>query len=191
MPEVWKDVLGYETHYEISDLGRLRSKERLAPCRGGKTRKVSAALKKLFFNRSGYQITTLSLGGELHTFTIHQLVAQAFLPNFTKGMEINHKDGDKANNAATNLEISNPSHNQLHAVRTGLKPKTGSTSSFNNVSYINNPAAKAKWAACIRHQGNSSYGWKTFLTEEAAAHYVDSLLDSIGDTERARNFQTP
>ena len=191
MPEIWKDVLGYETHYEISDLGKLRSKERLAPCRGGKTRKVKPALKKLFLNKNGYQITTLSLGGVLWTVTVHQLVAQAFLPNFKKGIEINHKDGDKANNAITNLEISNPSHNQLHAVRTGLKPKTGSTSFFNNVSYITNPAAKAKWAVCIRHQGNSSYGWKTFLTEIEAAIYVDSLLDSIGDTERARNFPVP
>ena len=188
MPEIWKDVQGYETHYEISDLGRIRSKERAAPCRGNKTRKVKSAFKKLFLNRKGYQITTLSLNGVLATFTVHQLVAQAFIPNFIKGTEINHKDGDKANNAVPNLEISNPSHNQLHAVRTGLKPKTGTSSRYANVSYIKNPAAKAKWAACVRHQGNSSYGWKTFSTEEEAAQYVDDLLDSIGDTQRARNF---
>jgi hypothetical protein len=188
MPEIWKDVQGYETHYEISDLGQLRSKERDAPCKGGKTRRVKAALKKLFLNKRGYQITTLSLNGNLATFTVHQLVAQAHIPGFIKGTEINHKDGVKTNNAVRNLEISNPSHNQLHAVANGLKPKTGTSSQYANVSYINNPAAKAKWAACIRHGGNSSYGWKTFTTEEEAARHVDWLIDSIGDTQRKRNF---
>lgn len=187
MSEVWKDVKGYETHYEISSYGRLRSKERYAPCKGGKTRLVKSALKKLFYNRNGYFITTLSKEGVLKTFTVHQLVAQAFIPNFIKGMELNHIDGDKTNNHVTNLEISNPSHNQLHAVRSGLVPKRG-TSIYQNVSYITNPRAKAKWVGSIRHAGKSCYGWKTFMTEEEAAKHVDFLLDSIGDTERLRNF---
>lgn len=189
MSESWKDILSYETHYEISDLGRIRSKERDAPCKGGKTRRVKAAFKKLFANRKGYQITTLSLDGVLSTFTVHQLVAQAFIPGFIKGMEINHKNGDKADNRLTNLEISNPSHNQLHAVATGLVTKTG-TSKYRNVTYLSNPRAKSKWAGSIRHAGKSCYGWKTFQTEEEAAAYVDQLLDSIGDTQRVRNFPT-
>ncbi len=188
MSEIWKDVPGYETHYEVSNFGNVRGKERLAPCRGGKTRLVKTALKKLFVNRYGYLITTLSLNSVFATFTVHQLVALAFIPGFTKGTELNHKDGDKSNNRLDNLEISNPSHNQLHAVRTGLKAKTGTASRFNNVSYINNPAAVCKWVGCIRHAGKSSYGWKTFMTEDEAAKHVDSLLDSIGDTERVRNF---
>lgn len=187
MSEIWKEILGYESHYEVSNFGRIRSKERDAPCKGGKTRRVKAAIKKLFLNKKGYQITTLSIGGVLSTFTVHQLVAQAFIPNFVKGTEINHKDGNKASNHVDNLEVSNPSHNQLHAVRTGLVPKVGS-SKYRNVSYINNPRSVSKWAACIRHAGNSSYGWKTFLTEEEAAKHVDSLLNSIGDTDRLRNF---
>lgn len=187
MLEIWKDVLNYESHYEISNFGRLRSKERNAPCKGGKTRLVKAAFKKLFTNRKGYQITTLSMNGVLWTATVHQLVAQAFIPNFIKGIELNHIDGNKTNNHVTNLEVSNPSHNQFHAVRMGLKPKVG-LSIYNNVSYINNPAQKSKWAACINHCGKSSYGWKTFLTEEDAAKHVDFLLDSINDTDRIRNF---
>ena len=116
-----------------------------------------------------------------------QLVAQAFIPNFIKGTELNHKDGDKKNNNVTNLEISNPSHNQLHAVRTGLVAKAGK-SQYRNVTYISNPRAKSKWAGSIRHNGKSTFGWKTFMTELEAAKYVDELLDSIGDTSRLRNF---
>lgn len=186
MPEIWKDIIGYETHYQVSNRGRIRSKERDVPCKGGKTRKVKAAMKKLFVNRKGYQIVTLSLEGKLHTFTVHQLVAQAFIPGFVKGMEINHKKG-KLNNDVDALEISNPSHNQLHAVREGLVTKRGK-SQFRNVTYISNPKAVSKWAGSIRHAGKSAYGWKTFMTEEEAARHVDALLDSIGDTQRLRNF---
>lgn len=188
MLEIWKDVLNYETHYEVSNHGNIRSKERVTPCRGeNKTRTVKAKAKKLFINKGGYSITTLSMAGEMKTFTVHQLVAQAFLPGFIKGMELNHKDGNKTGNLVTNLEISNPSHNQLHAVRMGLVPKLGN-SQYRNVTYVTNPRAKSKWAGSIRHAGKSCYGWKTFQTEEEAARHVDALLDSIGDTQRLRNF---
>ena len=187
--ENWKDVLGYEDCYEVSDLGQIRSKDHVVPCKGGKTRLVKGKLKKLFISRTGYFITTLSKKNKLATFTLHQLVAQAFLPGFIKGNELNHIDGIKLNNAANNLELSNPSHNMFHAVRNGLMPKVGS-SIYRNVSYLNNPAAVSKWAACIRHAGKNCYGWKTFKTEEEAARHVDFLLDSIGCTSRLRNFPT-
>lgn len=187
MSELWKDIEGYETHYEVSSHGRIRSKERDVPCKGGKTRRVKSALRKLFLNRKGYQIVTLSLDGVLKTFSVHQLVAQAFIPGFIKGTEINHVDGDKTNNHVNNIEVSNPSHNQFHAVQMGLVPKTGS-SKYHNVTYVANPRAKAKWAGSIRHDGKSCYGWKTFMTEEEAARHVDALLDSIGNTQRLRNF---
>lgn len=187
MLEIWKDVLNYEDHYQVSNLGNVRSKEHRVLCRGGKMRTVKATLKKLCINRNGYVITTLSKENKLATFTVHQLVAQGFIPGFIKGMEINHDDGVKTNNRVTNLEISNPSHNQLHAVRTGLVPKAG-ISQFRNVSFVKNPRAISKWAGSIRHAGKSSYGWKTFMTEEEAARHVDALLDSIGDVSRLRNF---
>lgn len=187
--EIWKDVLGYENCYEVSNLGQIRSKDHVVPCKGNKTRLVKGMLKKLFINKKGYVITTLSRQNKLATFTVHQLVAQAFIPGFIKGTELNHVDGNKQNNAVINLEESNPSHNQFHAVRTGLVLKTGS-SIYRNVSYINNPAAVSKWAACIRHNGKNCYGWKTFKTEEEAARHVDFLLDSIGCTSRLRNFPT-
>lgn len=101
---------------------------------------------------------------------------------------MNHIDGNPGNNNITNLEISNPSHNQFHALRTGLKKKPGLTSKYRNVSYIKNPRAKNKWVVCINHNGKTSFGWKTFSTEIEAAKYADELLDSIEDTERLRNF---
>lgn len=187
MSEIWKPILGYEKSYAVSNLGRIQTLERTVPCKGGKTRVIKGLIRKTFFNKKGYLITTLCQNNKLMTFLVHQLVAQAFIPNFAKGTEVNHIDGNTANAEAVNLEVSNPSHNQLHAVRTGLSPKQG-ISRYRNVSYVSNPRAKSRWAASLRHAGKSSYGWKTFATEEEAAVHVDWLLDSIGDTERLRNF---
>lgn len=185
--EIWKDIEGYEEHYQVSNLGRIQSKERTVPCRGNKTRVVLSKIRAPQLNPRGYQIVVLSKENKLKTFTVHQLVSQAFIPGFIKGTEVNHIDGNPANACLNNLEVSNPSHNQLHAVRTGLKAKVG-ISQYKNVSYVKNPRAKARWAASIRYKGNSSYGWKTFMTEKEAAKHVDALLDSIGDTQRLRNF---
>lgn len=186
--EIWKDIKDYEDCYEVSTLGRIRSKERQAPTRNPKIfRTIKPQMKKLFPNKRGYETVVLSKNNKLKTFTVHQLVAQAFIPNFVKGTQVNHIDGNPLNNSLSNLEESNPSHNQFHAVRENLvKPK--GTSKYRNVSYISNPSHVKKWAACIRHNGKSSYGWKTFHTEIEAAKYVDELLDSIGDTDRLRNF---
>ena len=188
MIEIWKDVLDYEDQYQVSNLGNIRSKDRLVNTKGNATRLVKGSVKKLCVNKKGYAITGLSKPNTNQwTVTVHQIVAQAFIPNFVKGTEINHIDGNKLNNAASNLEVSNKSHNQFHAVRTGLTPKVGK-SIYRNVTYVKNPRAVKKWAASIRHAGKSTYGWKTFMTEEEAARYVDELLDSIGDTDRIRNF---
>lgn len=184
--EIWKAIPNYEGYYEVSDQGRIRSLDRYVKCKSG-IRKVTGAIKTLQYNYQGYQIVTLTKENNLRTFTVHQLVALAFIPNFIKGMELNHIDGIKDNNKLCNLELSNPSHNQLHAVKLGLSPKRGK-SKYKNVSYIKNPRAKNRWAASIRYAGKSSFGWKTFFTEEEAAKYVDELLDSIGDTQRIRNF---
>ena len=120
---------------------------------------MKGKVKKLFLNKNEYQITTLSKENKLATFTVHQLVAQEFVPRFVKGNEINHCDGNKSNNTVSNLELSNPSHNMLYANVTGLRPKQG-ISRYRNVSYLNNPRAKSKWAGSIRHAGKGCFGWK-------------------------------
>lgn len=183
--EIWKSIPDYEGAYEASDLGNIRSLAREVSCKNG-TRISPARILKKQCNDKGYHHVRLSLKGSVKIHTVHQLIALCFMTGFIKGTELNHIDGDKQNNAVSNLEKSNPIHNQLHAVRTGLVPKQGA-SKFKNVSYAAKRTSKKKWVGSIRHDGKN-IGWKAFETEIEAAVYVDSLLDSIGDNERLRNF---
>lgn len=189
LQEIWKPIPTFENLYEVSNLGRVRSLDHYVKCKGNHMRLIKGRIKRLQKDKrgKGYLITTLSNKSKLFTYTVHQLVAWVFLKGFSKGDMINHIDGNPQNNKLSNLEISNNSENQLHAVRTELRPIIGK-SKYRYVYYLTNPHAIRKWAACIRYAGKTSYGWKVFSTEEEAAHYIDELLDTIGDTKHPRNF---
>lgn len=186
MNELWKNVKGYEEKYEVSSLGTIRSKTRKVKTLNG-FRTMKGKVLKQQINKGGYLIIGLSIVTSVKTYTVHSLVMEAFNEDFDRGTEINHINGNKTDNSYVNLELSNPSHNQFHAVRLGLRKKQ-SISQYNNVTYIKNPKAKKKWAASIRTNGKKSYGWKTFDTEIEAAKHVDTLLDEVGCTQRLRNF---
>lgn len=99
--EKWKDIEGYDGMYQVSDLGRVRSKKY------GRW-KVLKAKKR----RDGYLIVSLCKDGKPQTAYIHRLVAQAFIKNDdeTKTL-INHIDECKQNNRMGNLEYCTASYN--------------------------------------------------------------------------------
>lgn len=91
MNEVWKDIVGFEEKYQISSKGRIYNKHT------GKMSRVKA-------NKDGYVRWGSYVNGEMHTFSVHRLVAEAFIPNPNKRPQVHHKDGNKSNNAVDNLE---------------------------------------------------------------------------------------
>lgn len=135
--EVWKDIAGFEGRYQVSDQGRVRSlafKQRYLLRTGVEAFRLTKPriLSQQLIN-SGYYIVHLHLDNVRKAGTVHRLVAQAFVEGHADDMVVNHKDGDKTNNAATNLEYITYSENHAHAVEMGLNvqairvkcPKTG------------------------------------------------------------------
>lgn len=100
--EHWRAVPGYEDSYEISSAGRLRSRDRVRPCRGG-TREVKGQLIAGAPDPGGYIKAALWKAGRAKTFLVHQLVLRAFVGEPTAGQEVRHLDGNPANNRADNL----------------------------------------------------------------------------------------
>jgi len=110
--EIWKDVEGYNGKYIVSNLGNVKSFYFLNP-------------KNLKQNTTGrnrdYLIVSLCKNNISKNYLIHRLVADAFIPNPKNKPQVNHKDGNKSNNNAENLEWNTCSENQLHAVSIGTK----------------------------------------------------------------------
>lgn len=105
--EEWRPVKGFGGIYEVSSEGRLRNV---------KTGRIHQNSKP----RSGYTVDILCKGGTHKTVRRHQLVAEAFIPNPENKPEVNHKNGDKSDNSASNLEWVTHRENTDHAWLTGL-----------------------------------------------------------------------
>ncbi len=104
MEEVWIDIKEYEGYYQISNLGRVRSLDRLVKHSDGHERKQFGKILKPIFDVGGYQYIALHKNANGKMFKVHRLVALAFIPNINNKLEINHLDEDKKNNKAENLE---------------------------------------------------------------------------------------
>jgi hypothetical protein len=105
----WMHIKGYEDRYRVTVFGEvfsLRKKQFLTPQ----------------VTNSGYEVVHLYGGGKRarKIALVHRLVASAFLPNAERFPEINHKDGNKTDNRADNLEWCTRKINVKHALSTGL-----------------------------------------------------------------------
>ena len=122
--EVWKDVAGYEGVYQVSNLGRVRSVDRLVQYSDGRKYTYKGKMIKLAENknRGGYLYVRLSHNQRKVLKSLHRLVAETFIENSGNKPEVNHIDGDKGNNKVSNLEWVTSKENSEHAVKNGLIP---------------------------------------------------------------------
>jgi hypothetical protein len=106
--EIWRPIIGYENHYEVSNLGNIR--------RLGTNKNLKGSL-----SNKGYKCIKLSKFGVTKTHTVHKLITETFLGPCPEGHEVNHKDLIKINNDLNNLEYITPSENQKHSIAHGRK----------------------------------------------------------------------
>ena len=97
MKEVWKDVLGFEEAYQVSNFGRIKRKERVDS--NNRTHKERIMSPSMYSN--GYMNVELRMNNKKRRTSVHRLVAEAFIDNPLNLPQINHKDENKANNHAS------------------------------------------------------------------------------------------
>ena len=176
MEEVWKSIDGYEGLYEVSNLGRVRSLDRVV-YRSYKGHpnwpmKVKGRVLRSGTDRGGYSFVILQNKGK-RCRLVHRLVAEAFMSNTENKEEINHIDGNKKNNSVDNLEFCTPSENMRHAFNTGLRklvkvraiePKTGKVFMvFRSVAdaqeYFGNRST-SNISNALNGRSNTAYGYR-------------------------------
>lgn len=156
--EVWKDIIGYEGKYQVSNFGKVKSL---------KTNKI----KNGYPNNKGYLLVSLSKSNKYNSFTIHSLVAVAFLghkPDGTCKIVVDHIDNNKLNNNVNNLQLISQREN-------ASKDKINGTSKYVGVSWNNN---HKKWFCSIFFKGVLIY-LGLFDFEKDASHAYQKALKEI------------
>ncbi len=110
--EIWKPIKGFEGLYDVSSFGRIRSCARVILCNNRYVVSHKERILRQSYNRqNGYYSVSIGRNHYFRSFYVHRLVAGAFLLNPNNHNEVNHKDENKGNNRADNLEWCDRRHN--------------------------------------------------------------------------------
>jgi hypothetical protein len=164
MKEIWKDIKSYEGCYQVSNLGRVRSLDRV----GFDNKRYKGKILKPAIGHV-YLGVTLSLNGKAKTRTIHQLVAESFLNHTPDGYKIvvDHIDNDRQNNKLENLQLISQRQNVS-------KGKVGES----NYTGVYTQSGGKKFVARCWHDNKSIYLGQ-FNTRQEASKVYNNYLNSI------------
>lgn len=168
LPELWLPVDGWQETYEVSSFGRVRHRR-------------TFHIKALNFSGRGYLFVHLDDGRHRKSVNVHRLVALAHVPNPNGMPEVNHLDGNKANNLAGNLEWTTRSGNLLHAYANRLKQHPSARLNDAQVQYIRNlPQGSRSIARAM------AVPWSTFLAIRNRRLYaaVPAIAHGSGGLEK-------
>lgn len=121
--EIWKPVENYEDLYEVSNFGRIRRKDSHVKTgiRNNETRICKGKILKQNLKKNGYLTVDLSKEQIVKTISVHRIVAKAFCEGETEEKKyVNHKNANKQDNRAENLEWCTSKENKAHALQNGL-----------------------------------------------------------------------
>ena len=145
MTEIWKDIQGYEGFYQISNLGTVKSLERVVDKGNGILQHRKERIMNKRESVDGYYIAKLNVNKKSTSIAVHILVARHFIDNPNNYPEVNHKDCNRKNNQVDNLEWCTHQQNVEHSKQLGhYKTKSGCDNpNYKNdtlkIKYKNNP----------------------------------------------------
>ena len=146
MKEIYKDIAGYEGLYQASNLGNVRSLDRISSA----GRNLKGRVLKPAPNTRGYSQVLLCKNGKTKGCTVHQLMAMTFLnhtPNGNKGLVVDHRSNEKTDNRLANLQLISHRENLS-------KDKKDCSSKYTGVSWFKRDS---KWVANIHVNGKIKY----------------------------------
>lgn len=115
--EIWKDIPDYEGHYQVSNLGRIRSLDRIITHKNGAKHFKEGQIQKLQDNGNGRLYKQMKRDGTYKNFYVSRLVMLAFVGERPDNYVICHIDGDLENNRLDNLRYDTPYENNIDQFR--------------------------------------------------------------------------
>lgn len=126
--EQWRKIPGYESCYEVSDMGRIRSIPRYVTYKTGGKRFYPSRIRKTQISQpDGYPVVNLLSNSDRKTFKVHRLVLEVFSGECPEGMEARHLNGDNADNRLVNLKWGTHSENINDKRRHGTNHEVNKT----------------------------------------------------------------
>ena len=182
--EIWKDVIGYEGLYEVSNLGNFRKL-----CSNGYVKQL-----KTTTNSRGYHIIDLRKNGKVKQYRISRLIAEAFIPNSENKPYVDHIDTNKSNNCIDNLRWVTPSENsnndlsRLHMLESWQNEERRLNQRLMN---LRDKHPRARAVCQLDENGNIL---QTFVTSVEAAQFIGCKRSNItkcctGERLRAGGFR--
>lgn len=161
--EIWKEIKGFED-YEVSNLGRVKSLDRIVIYSNGRDRDYKGKVLKLKINTAGYPTVNLYKNAKSKTKMIHQLVAVAFLNHTPCGYKlvVDHKNGNKLDNALDNLHV--------------ITTRKNTSKGFKNCS--------SKHTGVTWHKSNKK--WMSYITVNKKTKHLGYFTD---ESEAAKAYQ--
>lgn len=163
MEEIFKDIIGYEGLYQVSNLGHVKALPRYNTDKNGKTKFYPGKLLSYDLdvrNATTYKRVTLSKQGKTRRFQVHRLVCTAFTNNPENKPYVNHIDNNGSNNEVANLEWCTHSENMKHSQKQGRQfdnqSKAGKTAGANKAKEIH---------TSITNDIGNTYGALTILSD--------------------------
>lgn len=121
--EIFKSISGYEGIYEVSNLGTVRSIDRLIVSRRGSKEIREGRTLKVELHSRGYLRVMLSRFDVHKKVYIHRLVAETFIDNPLRKPQINHRNLNKKDNRVSNLEWCTLNENVKHYIDSRVLPR--------------------------------------------------------------------
>lgn len=186
MEEIWKDVVGYEGFYQVSNLGRVKSII-------GRKGFPAGYIAKNSVGNNGYPRVALSIYGESKFYSVHRLVATAFIPNPDSKPQVNHKNGIKTDNRVENLEWVTSQENCVHAYRTGLhiiKPISEDTRrklSESHKGQLVSEKTRMKLSKALKGQQRSEETRKRIREAQKGKHHTEEARMKMSESHKGKH----
>lgn len=187
--EVWKEIFGYEGLYQVSNMGRVRSLDRVVIKNNGiETRLMGKILTQQIDASGRYWMVTLSKGGKERSYRTHTLVAKAFLPNDNKNLVVMHKDeknlkyDKECNNCVSNLKWGTVAENSSSEVSRSRNSKAHNVSGENNPMYgkTHSEETRKKISMKLKGKGGRVSRSKKVICDGVVFDCVTDCADEYG-----------